>query len=85
MAVQLKYKQRDIEELIDVVAYIDNAEDKSAAVAEKLDILTKYPPEDLKVFIDTLMMMENNGTEVTKENYLGVIGYILLRMNFLCA
>lgn len=76
----LKYKSADLWELMEVFAKIDSEEDKIKAITENIDILSKYPEEDLQKFVETLMMLEKQGIEVTEENWQGIFGYILLRM-----
>lgn len=76
----LKYRAADVIELIDVVNKIGETEDKMKAVTENIELLSKYPEEDLKKFVDAILALENNNTEVTKDNYQAIIGYIMMRM-----
>lgn len=76
----LKYRAADVIELLDVVNKIGETEDKVKAVTENIELLSKYPEEDLKKFVDAILALENNNTEVTKDNYQAIIGYIMMRM-----
>lgn len=76
----LKYRAADVIELLDVVNKIGETEDKMKAVTENIELLSKYPEEDLKKFVDAILALENNNTEVTKDNYQAIIGYIMMRM-----
>lgn len=77
----LKYKSSDLWELIEVFSKVNDEEDKVKAITENIDLLSKYPEEDLKKFVETLMMLEEKRIEVTEENWQGIFGYILLRMS----
>lgn len=81
MESTLKYKSSDLWELIEVFSKVNDEEDKVKAITENIDLLSKYPEEDLKKFVETLMMLEEKGIDVTEENWQGIFGYILLRMS----
>ena len=80
MENKLKYRAADIIELLDVFAKINDSDDRFNAVLENAELISKFPAEDLQKFVDALKTLESNNTEVTKENYYAIIGYILMRM-----
>lgn len=80
MENNLKYRASDVIELLDVFAQINDSDDRFNAVLENAELISKFPTEDLQKFVDALKTLESNNTEVTKENYYAIIGYILMRM-----
>lgn len=82
--MELKYKSTDVEKMIDVFSEISENKDNQTKVIEELQKLINYPVNVLQEFLHCMEILESKDQNYLKENYLGVIGYITLRLN-LCA
>lgn len=82
--MELKYKTSDTEKLIDTFAKISEHKDDLSIVAEEMKkLMVEYPPNVIETFLHCIEMIEDKHDEdYLKDNYMGVIGYITLRLNF---
>lgn len=79
--MELKYKSTDVEKMIDVFSEISENKDNQTKVMEELQKLINYPVNVLQEFLHCMEILESKDQNYLKENYLGVIGYITLRLN----
>ncbi len=82
--MELKYTTSDTENLVDAFAKISEHKDDFRIVAKEMKkLMIEYPPKIIETFLHCIEMLENKHDEdYLKENYMGVIGYITLRLNF---
>lgn len=73
----LKYKSADTFKLID--AFVMLSEKGVEGLPEAMQTLTNYPPKVIQTFLDTIESIQDKHI---KENYIGLIGLITLRLNF---
>ena len=81
----LKYKTSDVEKMIDAFASIANKKGKPEEMVDDIMKLIDYPPYILREFLncmDALAANDNGDEKKLKEDYWGIIGYIVLRLNF---
>ena len=82
--MELQIKKSDVERILDIILNIkDNLNDKSI-VKNEIEKLKEYPQSIVDEFLNCIITFTENNFEVTKDNYLGVVGYMLLRLNFMC-
>ena len=82
--MELQIKKSDVERLLDIILNIkDNLNDESI-VKNEIEKLKEYPQSIVDEFVNCIITFTENNFEVTKDNYLGVVGYMLLRLNFMC-
>jgi len=79
----LKYKTSDIEKMIDVFASISENKKNSVKVYNEMIKLIDYPVNVLQEFLQCMEILSNKDQNYLKENYMGVVGYITLRLNLL--
>ena len=58
--------------------------DVESIVKNEIEKLKEYPQSIVDEFVNCIITFTENNFEVTKDNYLGVVGYMLLRLNFMC-
>ena len=73
----LKYKSIDTFRLID--AFVMLSEKGVEGLPEAMQTLTNYPPKVIQTFLDSIESVKDKHI---KENYIGLIGLITLRLNF---
>ena len=78
----MKYTSKDTEKLIDVFASISEKKDEPTELYNEMLKLVDYPVYVLQEFLNCMNALEKHEQEFLKENYIGVIGYITLRLNF---
>ena len=80
---KLKYKTADVQKMIDVFSKISDKKDKPSELVDEIMKLIDYPPYILKEFLNCMDALAENdkGEEDLKENYWGIIGYIVIRLN----
>lgn len=78
MEQELKYKVADVNKIVNAFCDISEKGIKSIT-KEDLQPLLDYPPEVLQKFLDAVGALGDK--HITKENYYGYIGYIVIRMN----
>jgi hypothetical protein len=72
----LKYKSTDVIKLIDTFAEL--SEKGVDGLEDAMVTITKYPPKVIQTFLECI---ENLKVAPNKNNYLGVIGLITMRIN----
>lgn len=82
--MELKYKTSDTEKLVYAFAKISEHKNDLSIVAEEMKkLMIEYPPKIIETFLHCIEIFENKYDEdYLKDNYMGVIGYITLRLNF---
>lgn len=78
----MKYKSTDVQKLIDIFAEITENRDNPVRLAEEISKLTDYPLLVIQKFLHCMELLDNKDEDYLKENYMGIIGYITLRLNF---
>ena len=78
----LKYTSKDTEKLIDVFASIADKKDNISELGKEMLKLVDYPVPVLQEFLNCMTALEKKDEKFLKENYIGAIGYITLRLNF---
>lgn len=77
----LKYTSKDTEKLIDVFASIADKRDNPEELYKEMLKIVDYPVPVLQEFLNCMTALNNKNQEFLKENYMGVIGYITIRLN----
>lgn len=78
MAFELKYKAKDTQNLIDIFYDLSQSNFNREVVKTELEKLTKYPTNVIEEFLECVKLLEVN--DIT-DNYMGVLGYITIRLN----
>ena len=78
----LKYTSKDTEKMIDVFASIANKRNNPEELYKEMLKIVDYPVPVLQEFLSCMTALNNKNQEFLKENYMGVIGYITMRLNF---
>jgi hypothetical protein len=81
----LKYNSKDTEKMIDVFAALAEKRDNPAEIGNEIVKLLDYPVPVLQEFLKCMDVLEKHDENYLKENYMGVIGYITLRINLVKA
>ena len=83
MDFDMKYKTADVEKMIDVFSKIADKKDKPSELVDEIMKLIDYPPYILQEFLNCMDVLAENdkGEDYLKENYWGLIGYIVIRLN----
>lgn len=78
---ELKYKVKDTLDMIDIIVNICDSKDAGNMVELENELvkLTKYPTKVIEEFVRCIDMIKHKN--VTKDNYLPLVGYITLRLN----
>ena len=77
----LKYTSKDTEKLIDVFALIADKRNNPKELYNEMIKIVDYPVPVLKEFLNCMTALNDKNQEFLKENYMGVIGYITIRLN----
>ena len=77
----LKYTSKDTEKLIDVFASIADKKDNPEGLYKEMLKIINYPVSVLQEFLNCMDVLEKKDEKFLKENYVGAIGYITLRLN----
>ena len=81
--MEIKYTHRDVEKMIDVFAIIShNKENYEVICNEMVKLINNYPVNILHEFLKCMEVLSNKDQNFLKENYMGVIAYITMRLNF---
>ena len=80
--MELVYKSSDIEKMVDVFASISEKKNNPTEVYNEMIKLIDYPVNVLQEFLKCMEILVDKDQNYLKENYMGVIGYITLRLNF---
>lgn len=79
--MNLKYTSKDTEKMIDVFASIADKKDNPEELYEEMLKIIDYPVPILQEFLNCMTALNDKNQEFLKENYMGVIGYITMRLN----
>ena len=79
----LKYTSKDTEKMIDVFASIADKRDNPEELYKEMLKIVDYPVPVLQEFLNCMTLLEKKDEKFLKENYIGIIGYITLRLNFI--
>ena len=79
----LKYTSKDTEKMIDVFASIADKKDNPEELYKEMLKIIDYPVPVLQEFLNCMNALNNKNQKFLKENYMGVIGYITLRLNLI--
>lgn len=77
----LKYSTTDVDEMIDTFSTISENENNTEVIFGEMKRLFKYPTNVLQEFLKCMDELSNKDQNFLKENYMGVIGYITMRLN----
>ena len=77
----LKYNSKDTENMINVFAALAEKQDNPTEINNEIVRLLDYPVPVLQEFLKCMEVLEKHDENYIKENYMGVIGYITLRIN----
>ena len=83
--MELKYKVADVEKMIDVFSTLSKERDVNKfakLMAQAQEILSDYPVDVVEEFVKCVNDLESKNIIATKDNYQGVLGYIMIRLNF---
>ena len=78
MEFELKYKAKDTQNLIDIFYNLSQSNFNREVIKTELEKLTKYPTNVIEEFLECVKLLEVN--DIT-DNYMGVLGYITIRLN----
>ena len=77
--MELKYKSSDTIKLIDIFANLSNGIDDNNLLAKEIEKVSQYPAYIVNEFLKCINILT---IEQVKTKYMGVIGYITMRLNF---
>ena len=77
----LKYTSKDTEKMIDVFASIADKKDNPKELYKEMLKIIDYPVPVIQEFLNCMNTLNDKNQEFLKENYMGVIGYITIRLN----
>lgn len=80
--MKFKYKSSDVEKMVDVFASISENKNNPTEVYNEMIKLIDYPVNVLQEFLKCMEILADKDQNYLTENYIGVIGYIALRLNF---
>ena len=68
--------------MIDVFAALAEKRDNLSEIGNEIKELLDYPVPVLQEFLKCMTVLEKHDQDYLKKNYIGVIGYVTLRLNF---
>lgn len=77
--MELKYKSSDTIKLIDIFANLSKGIDDNNLLAKEIEKVSQYPAYIVNEFLKCINILT---IEQVKTKYIGVIGYITMRLNF---
>ena len=77
----LEYTSKDTEKMIDVFASITDKRNNPEELYKEMLKIVDYPVPVLQEFLNCMTALEDKNQKFLKENYMGVIGYITIRLN----
>lgn len=80
--MELKYKSTDVDKMINVFSTISKNENNTEVIFTEMEKLVEYPANIIQEFLKCMTVLSNKDNNYIKENYIGIIGYITLRLNF---
>jgi hypothetical protein len=78
MEFELKYKAKDTQNLVDIFANLSESNFNKDVIKAELEKLTKYPTNVIDEFLKCVNLLNENDI---KNKYMGIIGYITMRLN----
>lgn len=78
MEFELKYKAKDTQNLVDIFANLCESNFNQDIIKAELEKLTKYPTNVIEEFLKCVNLFNENDI---KNKYMGIIGYITMRLN----
>ena len=78
----LKYTSKDTEKMIDVFATLSENRNNPQELKNQIIQLMGYPVSVLNEFLKCMEILDNKDENYLRENYMGIVGYITLRLNF---
>ena len=78
----LKYTSKDVEKMIDSFAIISENKENVEVLHNEMIKLVDYPVNVIQEFLKCMHILSDKDENFLKENYIGVIGYITMRLNF---
>lgn len=79
----LKYTSKDTEKMIDVFASIVDKKDDPKELYKEMLKINNYSVPVIQEFLNCMTALNDKNQKFLKENYMGVIGYITLRLNLI--
>lgn len=76
--MELKYKSSDTIKLIDIFTNLSKGVDNNILLAKEIEKLSQYPVYIVNEFLKCISVLT---IEQIKTKYIGVIGYITIRLN----
>ena len=80
--MEIKYTTRDVEKMIDVFAIVSDNKENYEVLYNEMIKLVNYPVNILHEFLKCMELLSDKDQNFLKENYMGVIAYITMRLNF---
>lgn len=80
MAFELKYKAKDTQNLVDIFANLSESNFNQDVIKTELEKLTQYPTNVIDEFLKCVNLLKED--DINEDKYMGVIGYITMRLNF---
>ena len=80
--MEIKYTSRDVEKMIDVFAIVSDNKENYEVLCNEMVKLVNYPVNILCEFLKCMESLSDKDQNFLKENYMGVIAYITMRLNF---
>ena len=81
--MELKYKTSDVEKMIDTFSTIQDKKEQNdhEGIINELVKLINYPVPVLREFLKCMNAFSNKDENYLKKNYMGIVGYIVIRLN----
>jgi hypothetical protein len=76
--MELKYLSKDVYKLVDIFYELSRGIKDNNKLAVEIKKLTQYPTNVINEFLTCISILNE---KQVKENYIGVIGYIAMRLN----
>jgi len=77
----LKYTSKDTEKMIDVFVSIADKRNNPKELYNEMIKVVDYPVPVLQEFLNCMTALKKKDEKFLKENYMGAIGYITIRLN----
>lgn len=76
--MELKYSSKDVYKLVDIFYELSREINDNNKLAVEIEKLTKYPTNVINEFLTCVGILTE---KQIKESYMGVVGYIAIRLN----
>ena len=80
--MEIKYTTKDVEKMIDVFAIVSDNKENYEVLCNEMVKLVNYPVNILHEFLKCMELLSDKDQNFLNENYMGVIAYITMRLNF---